>query len=191
MDQDSSFVGRRAPFSVSRSSCWIRACARSAGHRRSESHSALLAGSAHPHRRADGRAGARRPRADARSGLRRHRHVVLPLRRRIGHVRIWELFWPVILMLIGFSLLFRTGGTRHRRSAASVRWTVRPQRTAWPQWTAWTWDHSVPMVHSVADRRSHERIRSNMPFGAGEAFVPSASSSSARHHRRRRNTRTV
>jgi len=30
-------------------------------------------------------------------------------------VRLWELFWPVILILIGLSLVFRTGGRRRRR----------------------------------------------------------------------------
>jgi hypothetical protein len=31
-------------------------------------------------------------------------------------VRVWEFFWPVVLMLIGLSLVFRTGGPRRRRS---------------------------------------------------------------------------
>ena len=54
-------------------------------------------------------------------------------------VRIWELFWPVILMLIGFSLVFRTGGPRRRRYRRyGGGWTVRTQRTARPQWTART-----------------------------------------------------
>ena len=34
----------------------------------------------------------------------------------IVSIRIWEFFWPVVLMLIGFSLMFRTGGPRRRRS---------------------------------------------------------------------------
>jgi len=33
----------------------------------------------------------------------------------IVSIRIWEFFWPVVLMLIGFSLMFRTGGARRRR----------------------------------------------------------------------------
>src|SRR5215475_10450639 len=34
----------------------------------------------------------------------------------IVSIRIWEFFWPVVLMLIGLSLVFRTGGSRRRRS---------------------------------------------------------------------------
>src|SRR4029077_16050606 len=35
-------------------------------------------------------------------------------------VRLWELFWPVILILIGLSLVFRTGGPRRRRERRFV-----------------------------------------------------------------------
>ena len=97
-------------------------------------------------------------------------------------VRIWELFWPVILMLIGFSLLFRTGGPRHRRS--------RRYRTDGPFGPTGPLGPSGPLgpngplgTHSPFAARgstgSAGTSDASVPFGVSEQFVPGAPSASA------------
>jgi hypothetical protein len=96
-------------------------------------------------------------------------------------VRIWELFWPVILMLIGFSLLFRTGGPRHRRyrrfGADGPFGPGGPLGPSGPLGPDGPLGPNGPFARGSSGPTSASG--SNMPFGAGEAFVPGASSRAA------------
>jgi predicted membrane protein len=78
--------------------------------------------------------------------------------------RIWELFWPVILILIGLSLVFRTGGPR-RRSRRRVGGDG-PFGSTGP----------LGPSESFGSRRSESiaTLGPDTPFGAAEHFVPSA-----------------
>jgi len=79
-------------------------------------------------------------------------------------VRLWELFWPVILILIGLSLVFRTGGPRRRRDRKfGGDGPFGPNGPLGPRGTT-----SGPGASG-----------SNPSFGASESFVPNASASSA------------
>src|SRR5262245_54042965 len=70
--------------------------------------------------------------------------------------RIWELFWPVILIIIGLSLVFRTGGPRRRRYRR-----FRPDGPFGP---------TGPLGPFGPNASGP-----NTPFGASEQFVPDAS----------------
>jgi hypothetical protein len=90
-------------------------------------------------------------------------------------VRIWELFWPVILMLIGFSLVFRTGGPRRRRYRRYG--ADGPFGPSGPLGPDGPLGPNGPFGRGSAGPTAASG--SNMPFGAGEAFVPGGSSGSS------------
>jgi predicted membrane protein len=96
-------------------------------------------------------------------------------------VRIWELIWPVILMLVGFSLLFRTGGPRLRRQRRYGRDGAfgpgGPFGPSAPLGPGGPLGPNGPFARGSGGAANASG--SNMPFGAGEAFVPSASISSS------------
>src|SRR5262245_2724481 len=79
-------------------------------------------------------------------------------------LRIWELFWPVVLILIGLSLVFRTGGSRRRDRRFRSGGPVGPN----PQGSAGPFGSGSPAGSSPSS--------SSMPsFGASESFVPNTS----------------
>jgi predicted membrane protein len=91
-------------------------------------------------------------------------------------VRIWELFWPVILMLIGFSLLFRTGRPRQRRS--------RRYRTDGPFGSSGPLGPNAPVgsngpFGSRGPTGTSSTSNAAVPFGVSEQFVSGAPSASA------------
>jgi predicted membrane protein len=80
-------------------------------------------------------------------------------------LRIWELFWPVVLILIGLSLVFRTGGARRRDRRLRSGGPVGPNASQSP---AGPFGSGGPSGSSTSS--------SSMPsFGASESFVPNTS----------------
>jgi predicted membrane protein len=95
-------------------------------------------------------------------------------------VRVWELFWPIILMLIGFSLVFRSGGPRrrHRRFGGNGPFgSSGPLGPDGPLGPNGPLGSGAPFG-SQATTGSASGSGSNPPFGASESFVPSSSTTS-------------
>jgi predicted membrane protein len=78
-------------------------------------------------------------------------------------VRIWDMVWPLILVLIGVSLVFRTGGPRRRRRRFSVDGPFGPDSPPGPRGS---FGPTGPP-------------RSNAPLAANEPFVPNQPESRA------------
>jgi predicted membrane protein len=82
----------------------------------------------------------------------------------IVSVRIWEFFWPVVLMLIGLSLVFRSGGPRRRHRRFGADGPFGPSGPLGPQGP---FGSRRPESSNTADP--------NMPFVPADPFVPNAS----------------
>ena len=83
-------------------------------------------------------------------------------------VRLWELFWPVILILIGLSLVFRTGGPRRRRDRKFGGGPFGPNGPLGP---------NAPFSRGTTGGAGVSD--SNASFGASESFLPNASATTA------------
>jgi predicted membrane protein len=94
-------------------------------------------------------------------------------------VRIWDLFWPVILVLIGLSLMFRSGGSRRRRDRMSRSGGAfgpsGPLGPGGPLGPDGPLGAKGPLASERRDPVGNSPMAS---FGANDTFVPNAAGTS-------------